>query len=322
MDEVTTVAELPYLLAYVALAVFVIAVIARAVMWARLPMHVRWELYPVAHEPPEKVEHGGSFMEDSEWWKKPRETSATGELKVMIPEILFLVAVKEHNPTLWTRTFPFHFGLYLTIGATALALLAGVISAVAPSALAGGAGELVRWLVLVIGVAGFVLAIIGALGLLHRRLSVRSLRSYSAPADFFNLVFFVVAFGCGLLTFFLVDPDASKAMAFASNLVSFELVAVPGNGMEALLPTASVVLLSLLVAYVPLTHMSHFVGKYFAYHAIRWNDEPNLAGGPQEAKIQALLSQKVSWAADHIKGEGKKTWVDVALENPAAEEQK
>jgi nitrate reductase gamma subunit len=314
--------QLPYLLAYVALAVFVIAVIARAVMWSKLPMHVRWELYPVAHEPPEKFEHGGSFMEDSEWWKQPRESSAVGELKVMIPEILFLVAVKEHNPKLWTRTFPFHFGLYLTIGATAIALLAGVIAAVDPSALAGGAAELVRWLVVVVGVVGFVLAIIGALGLLQRRLSVPSLRNYSAPADYFNLVFFVVAFGCGLVTFFLVDPDASKAMAFASNLVSFKFVAFPGDGIESLLPAASVVLLSLLVAYVPLTHMSHFVGKYFAYHAVRWNDEPNLAGGPQEAKIQAQLSQKVSWAADHIQGEGTKTWVDVALENPAVKEEK
>ncbi len=315
-------AELPYLLAYVALAVFVIAVIARVVMWAKLPMHLRWELYPVAHEPAKKAAYGGSFMEDSEWWKKPRETSMVGEFRVMIPEILFLVAVKEHNPRLWVRTFPFHFGLYLTIGATALALLAGIITAAAPSALAGSPGEVVQSVVLVLGVAGFVLAIVGALGLLQRRLSVPSLRNYSAPADIFNLVFFVVAFGCGLLTFFLVDRDASKAMAFASNLVSFKLAAVPGTGMEALLPTASVVLLSLLVAYVPLTHMSHFVGKYFAYHAIRWNDEPNLAGGPREAKIQALLSQKVSWAADHIKGEGKKTWVDVALENPAVEEQK
>lgn len=285
-------------------------------------MHVRWELYPVAHEPPEKVEHGGSFMEDSEWWKKPRETSMVGELKAMIPEILFLVAVKENNPKLWLRTFPFHFGLYLTIGATALALLAGIINAVSPLALAGVAGELVQSLVLVLGVAGFVLAIIGALGLLQRRLLVPSLRSYTAPADVFNLVFFLVAFGCGLATFLLVDRDASQAMAFANNLVSFTLVAVPGSGIESLLPNVTVVLLSLLVAYVPLTHMSHFVGKYFAYHAIRWNDEPNLAGGPQEAKIQALLSQKVTWAADHIQGEGKKTWVDVALENPTVEEQK
>ena len=41
---------LPYFVAYAAILVFVIAVIGRFVMWAKMPMHVRWELYPVAHE--------------------------------------------------------------------------------------------------------------------------------------------------------------------------------------------------------------------------------------------------------------------------------
>ncbi len=77
--------------------------------------------------------------------------------------------------------------------------------------------------------------------------------------------------------------------------------------------------MSLLLAYIPLTHMSHFVGKYFAYHAIRWNDTPNLAGGDQEETIRLLLSQPVSWAAPHIKGDGKKTWGEVCTELPAEE---
>jgi hypothetical protein len=29
----------------------------------------------------------------------------------MVPEILFLVALRAHNRQLWTRSFPFHFGL-------------------------------------------------------------------------------------------------------------------------------------------------------------------------------------------------------------------
>jgi nitrate reductase gamma subunit len=67
-----------------------------------------------------------------------------------------------------------------------------------------------------------------------------------------------------------------------------------------------------LLAYIPMTHMSHFVGKFFAYHSIRWNDEPNLKGGPQEAAIVANLMQKVTWAAPHIQSNGEKNWVEVA----------
>jgi nitrate reductase gamma subunit len=92
------------------------------------------------------------------------------------------------------------------------------------------------------------------------------------------------------------------------------MTALAGNSTEVLMTTVTVVLLGLLVAYIPLTHMSHFVGKYFAYHTIRWNDAPNLRGGDQEQPIQDLLNRPVTWAAPHIRGDGKKTWADVATE--------
>ncbi len=311
----------PYVLAYLAIAVFVIAVIARFSMWTRMPMHVRWELYPVAHEA-SKAHYGGSYLEEPEWWKKPREVSMMGELKVMVPEILFLVAVKEHNPKLWVRTFPFHFGLYLVIASTALMVGSTVVGILVPSLMAGQLGVLAQYGIIGLGVAGLGLGIWGALGLLHRRLTDPDLKDFTSGADIFNLFFFVVAFGCALLTFLLVDSDFSKVGAIVHNLVTFNLVPLAGSGMDVILPTASVVLLSLLLAYIPLTHMSHFVGKYFAYHAIRWNDKPNLAGGDEEGAIQELLSQPVSWAAAHIGGNGKKTWADVATQLPEEEQKK
>ena len=68
--------------------------------------------------------------------------------------------------------------------------------------------------------------------------------------------------------------------------------------------------------------MSHFIGKYFAYHSIRWNDEPNLPGGDQEEGIRKALSQPVNWAAPHIGADGKKTWADLATKGPEEEETK
>jgi nitrate reductase gamma subunit len=304
---------LPYVVAYLAIAIFLIAVIARIAMWAKMPMHVRWELYPVAHEPG-KAHYGGSYLEDFEWWKKPREVSLFGELKVMLPEILFLVALKEHNPKLWLRSFPFHFGLYLTIGCTALMILAGILGAAVPAVMAGGFGNILQYAIAACGWIGLVLALFGGLGLLMRRLTDPELKDFTAPADIFNLVFFVVAFGVTIASAILVDPNFAIASGFVSGLVTFNFAGFSGEGLESLLPLASVILLSLLIIYVPLTHMSHFIGKYFAYHAIRWNDTPNLKGGPQEAAIHAVLSQKVSWSASHIQGGGTKTWVDVATE--------
>jgi len=309
---------LPYIVAYAAILVFMVAVIARFLMFNRLPMHLRWELYPVAHEPG-KAHYGGSYLEEFEWWKKPRESSLVGELKVMIPEIVFLVALKEHNRKMWTRSFPFHFGLYLIIACTVLMILSAVLGA-AWSAYAGsGLAKVLGTAVTVLGVAGLGLGLIGAVGLLSRRLTAQDLKSFTSPADLFNLVFFIVAFGVAFAHFLTADTDFARVSAFVANLVTGDLSA----GALSPLLLASVVLLSLLLAYIPLTHMSHFVGKYFAYHAVRWSDEPNMPGGDIEGKIPDLLNQNVGWSAPHIRGDGqKKTWAEAATENPAADEEK
>jgi nitrate reductase gamma subunit len=318
---VNAMAMIPYVLAYIALGAFVIAVLARFVMWSKMPMHLRWELYPVAHEG-KKARYGGSYLEESEWWKKPREFSLTGEIRAMAAEILFLVALKENNPGLWRRSFPFHFGLYLVIGCTLLMGASGVLAAVLPAVANGSLGAMLQYAIAVIGVLGLCLGIAGALGLLHQRLTNPDLRDFTAGADIFNLVIFIIVFGFALLTFILVDGDFSRTTYFVQNLVNGNMRALPGSGMETVLPVVTVILMSLLVAYIPLTHMSHFVGKYFAYHSIRWNDKPNLPGGDEESTINDLLKQPVSWAAPHIKADGKKSWAEVAANIPLEERQK
>jgi len=307
-----------YIVTYAALAVFVITVIARFMWWAKMPMHLRWELYPVAHEG-KRAEWGGSYLEESDWWEKAREVDKIAEGKAMFMEIVFLVALKEHNPKMWVRSFPFHFGLYMVITATVLVLGGGVLTALAPELMKGGLGGLLRLAVAAIGGLGMLLALLGGLGLLQRRLTDPDLRDFTSGADLFNLVFFVVAFGVALATLGLVDPGVTKLFAFIHSLVTFDLRAPADAGLALWLPPVATVLLAVLMAYIPLTHMSHFVGKYFAYHDVRWNDEPNLAGGPQEEAIGKMLNQKISWPAPHIQGGGTKTWVDAAMEKTAEE---
>jgi nitrate reductase gamma subunit len=304
----------PYIAAYIGLAVFLIAVLARIQMWRKMPIHVRWELYPVAHEPG-RAHYGGSYLEEGEWWRKGREVSLWGEIRAMVPEILFLVALKEHNPALWRRSFPFHFGLYLIVGCTVVMMGQGLLSLVAPSLLGGPLAIIVlNYLVIGLGAAGLALSLFGAIGLLRRRLGDPDLVDFTTKADVFNLVFFLIAFGSAFVTFLAVDRDFTRVSSFVANLVTLNLVALPGRGAETILPMVTAVLMSAMVAYIPLTHMSHFIGKYFAYHAIRWNDTPNLPGGKQEKKIADVLGQKVTWAAPHIDGKGEKSWANLATE--------
>ncbi len=307
-------AVIPYIIVYVCLAVFVVAVVARAIVWLRMPLHLRWELYPVAHEPGERGKYGGSYLEETDWWKKPRHSSMLGELRVMVPEILFLEALFHHNRPMWWRSFPFHLGVYLVSAATFILLGGGLVAHLWPAALGGTPGDLLHWLLLGCAYGGLVLGILGALGLLQRRWSNVTMRDFSTPADFLNLVFFVVAFGAALAYLVVVDHDLSRSAAFAGQLVTFSLVPFAGTVFEAAFLGVVVVLLALLVAYIPLTHMSHFVGKYFAYHAIRWRDAPTVRGSKEEQTIEGLLKQPVTWGAPHIAAEGRKNWLDLATE--------
>jgi nitrate reductase gamma subunit len=298
---------LVYGIAYVAILIFLCSVIYRVVDYIKKPMHVRWELYPVAHEG-KRAEYGGSYLEDVDWWKKPRETSKIGELKVMIPEILLLKAVWENNRSLWYRTYPFHLGLYLLVACVFL-LVAGSI---------GGhdtaMGTFLISVISVIAPAGIILTIIGSIGLVSMRMSDPQLKKYSTNEHFFNLFFFIVAMAVALLAWLTVDRDFLMAKTFLANLVTFQ-PSPTGNVLVAL----EMILVFLLLAYIPLTHMSHFFMKYFLYHDIRWGDEPNVNNLKTQAKIGVVLNYTVSWAASHIAGDGKKTWAEVATFNPAAE---
>jgi nitrate reductase gamma subunit len=296
---------------YFSIAVFVLAVVVRFVKLSSLPIHLRWELYPVAHEKG-RASYGGSYLEESDWWTKPRHSSLLGELKIMIPEILLLAGVWEHNRKQWFRSFPFHFGLYLAGGLIGLLLLGGIAGAAGADVSAEGAilGRLLHHATYMIGYAALLLGLVGAAALLIRRTFETDYAEYTTKIDYFNLAFFVAAFVVALAAHVMGDRQFVALRTYFAELVTFG--GYSASGEIALLTSAEIVLASLLVAYIPLTHMSHFFTKWFTYHHVRWADEPNMPGSKIERKVNEVLQYPVSWSASHIRGDGKKTWADVA----------
>jgi nitrate reductase gamma subunit len=297
------------LVPYAAVAVFVAAVVIRWVKLARMPVHLRWEIYPVAHE--ENAAYGGSFFEYLDWWKVRRKTRPLGDIKVMAPEILLLRGVREHNPSLWLRSFPFHGGLYLLVGFIGLLVASALAEAggARVSTDAGGLSYALSISTTLIGITGFVLMGVGALGLLLRRVADPALRTHSSAADFANLAVFIVTAIVGLLAFGVADGDASALRGFVRAVLTF------APAPEVPWPVAAEIIVgSMVLAYIPLTHMSHFFTKWFMYHDVRWNDEVNRVGSKLEARINRQLAYRVDWNAAHIQGAGKKTWADIATE--------
>jgi nitrate reductase gamma subunit len=289
--------------AWMLLAVFVVAFVLRTIRIARLPAHLRWELAPVPHEKG-KSHYGGSYLEEFEWWTKPREKDLAKEASYMLQEILLLKSVWEHNRRLWWFSFPFHIGMYVLIAAGALLLLNGGLE------LAGvqTAGEWRNGLSILAGV-GFVLGGIGALGLLVSRFAVARLREFTTPAALFNLILLLAIFVTGVYAVVAMQNFADRVWGFGTALATGDLsLQLPG------VLQAHLLLALLFVAYLPFSRMMHFVAKYFTYHQVRWDDEPLIAGGRLEREVNRLLEQPVTWAAPHVKADGGKNWVDVATE--------
>jgi len=302
-------------LSYISAVVFLTGILWRAVKISRLPMHLRWELYPVAHDK-DRASYGGSYLEEPDWWTKPRKSSLAGELKVMIPEIFLLAGVWEHNRKHWFRSFPFHFGLYLLAGLVILLLAGGIATAtgITVSKVSGPMGKTLYHLTYAVGYAGLGLGLLGTAALLARRVFDQDYNEYTKKADYFNLAFFLVTFAAALVAHAVADADFAVLRDYFSRLVTFGLSSANAEPTSlTVLSAVEIVLASLLLAYIPLTHMSHFFTKWFMYHDIRWSDEPNLLGGKIEQQVTDVLQYPVSWSASHIRGDGKKTWVDVAI---------
>ena len=300
-----------------AVLVFVIGSVARAIWYARHPIHLRWELYPVPHEDPRRVEHGGSYFEEVNWWTRPRRFHLFGEVRFMVPEIFFMKGLWDFNRAMWVRSYPFHFGLYLLIGTISLVAATAVLEIAAPGVTAGGLGTGLHMLYTVSGISGAILAICGAAALLHRRLTAEDLKTYTTPGDLFNLCWFLAAFGCLLGGFFLRAPDSLSTVALVQAVLTFDRsVRIPR------LLAVGLILSALLLAYIPFTHMSHFVGKFFTYHSVRWNDQPVRPGSRIEKRLAEYLTYKPTWAARHVGADGMKTWAEVATTNPAEAKKK
>jgi len=297
---------------YAALVMFILAIAVRFLRIRGYPLNLRWELYPVPHEG-KRAAYGGSKMENVNYWAHPHKPNRMTELKYMLAEMILLKALFEHNRKLWYRSFPFHFGLSLLaafaglLGLGAVLELAGMtLDGPSPSPPAAALSAVTS----LVGLAGFVLAVAGAVGLLHLRLTDGDLKPFTNFSHYFNLIVILAALAPALAVLLAAGGAASPFRQYIGSLLAFRLSDPVGGPLTGL----AVIAVSLLLAYIPLTHMSHFFVKWFTWHQIRWDDSLNVRGGRIEKMIEEALQYRVSWSADHIQGNGKKTWAEVATE--------
>jgi nitrate reductase gamma subunit len=305
-----TMTAATYIAIYAGLVLFLAGCLWRVWVYARTPLHLRWELYPLPHEHPYRAAYGGSYFETQEWWRKPQIKNRRGEFLVMIEEILFLKSLREFNRKLWVPSFLFHSGLYLVIcavGLTAVAALAGVLAEKGSAVVASELGSVV----VVVGIAGAVLIVTGACLLLIRRSSDPAFKNSTKAADIFNLLFFIAAFSLVASGYLTRAAGAASVSEFAHGVVHFDRGVKIGTVFGA-----GLILASALASYIPFTHMAHFIAKYFTWHAVRWDDRHNEPGQPMDTGMATNLAYKPTWSAGHIGADGKRSWAEIAASAP------
>ncbi len=281
-------------LAYAAVLIFIVGNIYRVSRIARMPAHLRWELYPVPRGSRTQRRHGGSYFEESEWWTKHPEASHTSELAYIVREVLLLKGVWDEHGALWMWSWLMHLGLYSLV----------VAVAAIPMAALHWPGALVA--VTVLAWAGTVTGWIGALGVLALRVISPRLRPYTSRGTILNLGLVGTVFGTGLAAL-IIEPAALRDM------IAFCLALLRSGSGPALskLEIAHIASIAVFLMYFPFTHMTHAYMKFFTYHSVRWDDAPSVHN-PRAAEILVSnLKRPVTWSAAHIGSGEAKTWVDV-----------
>jgi Nitrate reductase gamma subunit len=285
------------LVAYLAIILFLGLSVSKAYQLAKLPMHGRMDLYPVPKE--KGHEHGGSYYEEVSWWSKPREVSHMTELVEMLKEILFIKTLFDNQRPFWYLSYALHLGIYFLMAWTIL-LVAGAISILNGIVVAAATpsiwGTILYYLTFATGMLGLVLAAAGSGLLIVRRMFDTTLKKYTTPQEYFNLLLIFVTLITGIYAWG-IGPSFQTAREVTANLITF--TSFPASPVVVL----NVILVAIMLTYIPLSKMSHYVGKYFTFHTVLWDNSPNLKGSAIEQKVKKATSFRptTSWSAPHIK---------------------
>jgi nitrate reductase gamma subunit len=286
---------------------FVIAGYAiKIVKYLTLPVHLRWDLYPVIHE--EGYRHGGSYFEHLDWWTRIRRKAHLRGIFFLLREYFTLAEYMRRHLSYWAALYPWHIGFILIITFHILCFFGALAMVfkvqVSPESLQA-VGVFLYYGILLTGVTSFFAGLLGSIGIIVNRLVDSGLKAYATPQNFVTYVFTLFVFASGLYAWIVVDPTFSEYREFWKGLITLQYVAVAPAAVVHIL------LFDLFLIYLPFTRSMHYITRFFAFFLIRWDDEPNARGSNLEGKIEKLLAQKLTWSAPHI--QPGKTWVEAAV---------
>jgi len=250
-----------------------------------LPIHLRWELYPIMHE--ENYRYGGSYYEDMNWRTGKRQKSLLRSLLYLMRDYLYMGSYLKSHCYYWFFLYISHISFILLIFLQAFIIAGGLLSIKHIDVSLHGITEY-------IGLICFIAGIAGNIGLLVFHLVKDELRLYTSPFMYFGYLFYVILCLCGLVMWLYDDNPFLQYENFWRGLFTLSPVSITP------LLTCFIILINLHLIYLPFTRAIHYITRLFAFFKIRWDDEPNIKGSGLEKRILKALEQKITWSAPHI----------------------
>lgn len=277
---------------YGSILFFIIATALRIRRCVTAPLHVHWELY-----------EGSSVYELPDWWTKTHNT-LNKKLRAMLVDLLFLRGFYHRNRRFWYPLFIFHVGLYLLILWHLWLFLRAVITSVETASVFG-------W---IWGTFSSLLTLAGGAMILWMRMTDEELKVYYPSVQYIKWVFVLLTLLGGL---YAVDVHFKSSMP---NLLKYvrEQVTFTDFGHKlhpSFGPALHIAFASVWLIYLPFSHVFQLFFRY--YHALRWDDLPNVRGNEIERRIKEHLERPVNWSASHI--QTGRRWGEVATEPQQAQ---
>ncbi len=287
------------LLTYFAYFFIILLYTVKLIKYLRMPVHLRWELYPVIDE--------GEFEEEKNWIEKPRKKRYLKGFLFLLKDYFTLFDYAKNNFPYWLGIYPWHMGFILIIIFHILCFFGGlsIVKGIGVSYDSEAfIGRFLYLAILLTGVISFLAGIFGSVVVALNRILNRNLRDYASIQNFFTYFFTFVVFFTGFYSWFFTDPHFFEYREFWVGLLT-------GRFRDVSFWTKiHIIAFDFFLIYLPFTRSLHYITRFFAFFLIRWDDEPNIRGSKLEKRLTEVLKRRISWSAPHVqKGS---SWSDVA----------
>lgn len=303
---------------YVSYVFVVTAYAIKVQKYFKMPLPVRWELYPVLHE--KGYRYGGSYLEEVDWWTKPRQRNRIRPITDLVKKYLTMGSYFERFKSYWFALYPWHMGFLLIVFFDGLILLDAALIKTIDLEIAGnsanGGGQFLYYLTLVAGLTSFGMGCLGSVGMLLMRSVNENLREYATPQNYFNYLFFLGMFATGWVAWAVDDPTFTGFREFWVGVLSASTAEMANVGTWEYI---HIIFFSAFLVYLPLTRSTHYITKILYFFWVKWGDTPNLGDPKMEARIVENLNYEPKWSAQHHKT--GRTWAEIATRVPQRDTQ-